>query len=579
LSSTLIEPPQRAASRSAQPASPGNKPVDSGMAVPLRSAVSVQNKVQSAESQATVPQTSPKTPPKTPPLLRPNPKQESLESVTARIRLASDVSQAPTSAHGAANAQRPAAAPSFKSNPQDIELARQRALLKLQAVVLAQTNFEAGCLAFCNDLAKQIKAHRVSVGTFRKGHCTVAVTNNGDARKLDQSVSKLMANAIDEALDQASLITAPEIEDSILINQAADAVQRLNLSPTIVVPLFANDRPEGGFVIEMAKQSQLNAVLVAFVQDAVALVGPVLSLMRRDELGFFERTRLNWARKSSNLMGDDSRWIRWSFFGLLASLLVLSFVPTSHTVNSPARIEGAVVRNISAPAQGFIKKVYVRPGDSVLQDQPLAELADRELQLERNKLLSESAMHDSSYMTAMARNDRAAMMQAQSKQGEARAQLELIDQQLTRGMLVSPMDGVVQEGDLSQQIGSPVERGQSLMTVAPKNRFRTIIELDERDIRWVKVGQLSTLSLSALPWNDVEIKVERINPMAVVRDGHNVFEIEASIARVDQQEVIAQLRPGLRGVAKVSVGEDSIMNIYARRTAEAVQRAWWRWAP
>jgi hypothetical protein len=569
LSSTLIEPPQRAASRSAPPPTEGLPPQNVGVAAPVR---------RDRASLGSVP-----------PVARSTPEGESLESVKARIRLASEVIQPAKSTHGAsahsasvhsaANAQRSASQPTPKPNQQDIELARQRALLKLQAAVLAQTSFEAGCLAFCNDLAKQIKAHRVSVGAFRKGHSKIVVTNNGDARKLDQSVSKLMASAIDEAIDQASLITAPEVEEGILINQAAEAVQRLNLSPTIVVPLFTNDRPEGGFIIEMAKQSQLNAIVVSFVQDAVALVGPVLSLMQRDELGFIERTKLNFGRKSSRMMGDDARWIRWSFFGVLASLLVLSFVPTSHTVNSPARIEGAVVRNISAPAQGFIKKVYVRPGDVVTQDQPLAELADRELQLERNKLLSETAMHDSSYMTAMARNDRAAMMQAMSKQGEARAQLELIDQQLTRGVLVAPMDGVVQEGDLTQQIGSPVERGQSLMTVAPKNRFRTIIELDERDIRWVKVGQLSSLSLSALPWNDLEVKVERINPMAVVREGHNVFEIEASITRADQQDVIAQLRPGLRGVAKVNVGEDSIMNTYARRMAEAVQRAWWRWAP
>jgi multidrug efflux pump subunit AcrA (membrane-fusion protein) len=563
LSSTLIEPPQRATSRSAQPPIAGPQVNDAGAAAPVRPETSVFKGV----------------PPGVAPLSKTNPQGESLESVKARIRLASEATQAPNSAHGAANAQRQSSQATSKPNAQDIELARQRALLKLQAVVLAQTSFEAGCLAFCNDLAKQIKAHRVSIGTFKKGHCKIVVTNNGDARKLDHSVAKVMANAIDEALDQASLITAPEVEDGILINQAAEAVQRLNLSPTIVVPLFTNDRPEGGFIVEMAKQSQLNSLVVGFVQDAVSLVGPVLSLMRRDELGFVDRMRMNLSRKSSRMMGDDARWIRWSFFGVLASLLVLSFVPTSHTVNSPARIEGAVVRNISAPAQGFIKKVYVRPGDVLKQGQPLAELADRELQLERNKLLSESAMHDSSYMTAMARNDRAAMMQAQSKQGEARAQLELIDQQLTRGVLVAPMDGVVQEGDLSQQIGSPVERGQSLMTVAPMNRFRTIIELDERDIRWVKVGQLSSLSLSALPWNDIEVKVERINPMAVVRDGHNVFEIEASISRADQQEVISQLRPGLRGVVKVNVGEESIMNTYARRTAEAVQRAWWRWAP
>jgi multidrug efflux pump subunit AcrA (membrane-fusion protein) len=575
LSSTLIEPLQRAASQKAPTlnSSPsGNQTTDSAA-----------NEI-GRPSQA-VPAKNAATATRVPPLQRNIPEAESLESVKARIRLASNAMQSPTSAQSAAqnaaNAQRAAAATHSapKPNLNDIELARQRALLKLQAVVLAQDTFEAGCLAFCNDLARQIKAHRVSVGTFRNGHSSIVVTNNGDARKLDQSVAKLLGSAVDEALDQASLITSPELEDGILINQAAEAVQRLHLSPTIVVPLLTSDRPEGGVIVELAKQTQLNALVVGFVQDAVALVGPVLSLMHRDELGLFERTRLKWRRKSQRLMGDDARWVRWSFFGVLASLLLLSFMPISHTINSPARIEGAVIRNVTAPAQGFIKKVFVRPGDAVTQDQPLAELADRELQLERNKLLSEAAMHDSSYMTAMARNDRAAMMQAQSKQGEARAQLELIDQQLTRGMLVAPMDGVVLDGDLTQQIGSPVERGQNLMMVAPKNRFRTIIELDERDIRWVKVGQISTLSLSALPWDDVEIKVERINPMAVVRDGHNVFEIEASIAKADQQDVISQLRPGLRGVAKVNVGEDSIMNTYARRTAEAVQRAWWRWAP
>jgi hypothetical protein len=64
-----------------------------------------------------------------------------------------------------------------------------------------------------------------------------------------------------------------------------------------------------------------------------------------------------------------------------------------------------------------------------------------------------------------------------------------------------------------------------------------------------------------------------------VRDGRNVFEIEARVEKADQPEVLSQLRPGLRGVAKVNVGSESIMNTYARRALEALQRAWWRWAP
>jgi multidrug resistance efflux pump len=512
------------------------------------------------------------TPGRLPPMVRGEQSKESLESVKERVRVASNETVKQTAGSTAPKA-------TLSPSAQDVEIARQRALLKMQAAITAQTSFESATLVFCNELARALKAHRVSMGVYAKGHSTVLVTNNGDAKKLDRSAAKSLALAMDEAIDQANVVTAPELEETLLINQAVMSVRKLHGGPVIAIPSIVQDRPEGAFLIELAKDSQLNALVIAFARDAVSLYAPILSLMQRDELGTLKRLKLSFRRKSKNVMKDESRWVRWSFIFVLASLLILSFVPVSHTVSSQARIEGALVRTISAPTQGFIKKVFVRPGDTVQLDQPLAELADRELQLERNKLLSEVATHDAGYMTAMARNDRAAMMQSQSKQSESKVQLELIDQQLSRGVLLAPIEGVVIEGDLTQQVGSPVERGQNLMTVSPKNRFRTIVELDERDIRFVKPGMTASLSLSALPWNDIEIKIDRINPMAVVRDGRNVFEIEARVEKADQPEVLSQLRPGLRGVAKVNVGSESIMNTYARRASEALQRAWWRWAP
>jgi multidrug resistance efflux pump len=512
------------------------------------------------------------TPGRVPPMVRGEQAQESLESVKERVRVASSetVQQAAGSTPGK-NAQLPSG--------QDLEIARQRALLKMQAAITAQTSFDSATLVFCNELARTLKAHRVSMGVYAKGHCTVLVTNNGDAKKLDRSAAKSLALAMDEAIDQADIVTAPELEETLLVNQAAMSVRKLHGGPVLAIPAIVQDRPEGAFLIELAKDNQLNALVIAFARDAVSLYAPILSLMQRDELSILKRLKLSFRRQSKSVMKDESRWLRWTLLLFMSGLLILTFVPVSHTVSSQARIEGALVRTVSAPTQGFIKKVFVRPGDAVQLDQPLAELADRELQLERNKLLSEVATHDAGYMTAMARNDRAAMMQSQSKQSESKVQLELIDQQLSRGVLLAPLAGVVIEGDLTQQIGSPVERGQNLMTVAPKNRFRTIVELDERDIRFVKPGMTASLSLSALPWNDIEIKIDRINPMAVVRDGRNVFEIEARVEKADQPEVLSQLRPGLRGVAKVNVGSESIMNTYARRALEALQRAWWRWAP
>ena len=467
----------------------------------------------------------------------------------------------------------------FTSPAPDPEAIRQRALVKLQAVVLSQTSFEAATLAFCNELAKLTNAHRVSLGYMKKGHCEIAVTNNGDARKLDKGAAKLMTAAMDEALDQAHSVSAPEIAGSILINHANEGLRRLHQGMVISVPFLYNDRPEAAMLVELNGEDHQLQTRLAFVEDAVALFVPVLSLLRRDELGTLARIRSGWRRKFKKAASDEARWLRWVLCCAFVVAGLLLFIPFSHTVNSPARIEGAQMRAITAPAQGFIKTVLVRPGDLVRAEQPLAELADRDLQLERNKLISEIAQHDSTYVTAMARNDRAAMMVAQSKQGETRAQLGLVEQQLARGFLVSPIDGVVLEGDLTQQIGSPVERGQSLMTIAPKDRFRTIIELDERDVTWVKIGQTATLSLSALPWDSIELRIERIHPMANIRDGRNVFEVEASVKSASATLTAQQLRAGLRGVAKISIGEEAILNTYGRRAVENLQRLWWRWQP
>ena len=60
-------------------------------------------------------------------------------------------------------------------------------------------------------------------------------------------------------------------------------------------------------------------------------------------------------------------------------------------------------------------------------------------------------------------------------------------------------------GDLSQSLGSPVERGEVLFEVAPLDDYRIIVEIDERDISMVSAGQLGTLTLAALPGESFEL--------------------------------------------------------------------------
>jgi RND family efflux transporter MFP subunit len=231
-----------------------------------------------------------------------------------------------------------------------------------------------------------------------------------------------------------------------------------------------------------------------------------------------------------------------------------------------------VQRVLAAPADGFVQQVHVRPGDSVRAGQPLLELADQDLLLERQRWQSQLAQHLDGLAAAQARADRAQLVQLQSKADEAQAQLDLVDERLQRARLVAPFDGIVVQGDLSQQLGAPVKLGAELMTLAPSDRFRVIVEVDERDVAHLRAGQTGSVALSALPWDTLPLRVARITPVATPREGRNVFEVEAELL-----EQPAGLRPGLQGTARITAGEAPTLWRWSRRLVESLRLAWWEW--
>ena len=184
------------------------------------------------------------------------------------------------------------------------------------------------------------------------------------------------------------------------------------------------------------------------------------------------------------------------------------------------------------------------------------------------------SQHEGAAAAALAKADRTAMAIAQSKADEARAQLDLIDHQLEQLKLLAPIDGVVIQGDLAQSIGAPVDRGQTLFTIAPVNRYRVIVELGERDVRAARIDQHGELSLSALPWDTMDLVIKRIAPMANVVEGRNVFELEALLTAP-----VRDIRPGLRGNAHLANGQRSLLAIWGGRLLDNVKRWSWRWTP
>jgi multidrug efflux pump subunit AcrA (membrane-fusion protein) len=306
------------------------------------------------------------------------------------------------------------------------------------------------------------------------------------------------------------------------------------------------------------------------LEHLACLAAPVLNLMRLNQRGWVERcgdtAREAWARHAKP-------GLRRVFVGAaLAAAAAFALWPIDWRVGGHARLEGAVQRVLVAPADGFLRQVHARPGQMVKAGQVLVELADQDLLLEQQRWQSALAQHDNAYAAANAHADRAQQVIHQSRAAEAQAQLDLVQLRLDRGRIDAPFDAVVVQGDLSQQLGAPLSQGAELMTLAPQGQFRVIVEIDERDIAAVAVGQAGTLALSALPWDTQPIRVTRITPMATALEGRNVFEVEAELKAPG-----AALRPGLQGSAHIVVGQRSGLASLSQRLVEGLRLALWEW--
>ena len=157
---------------------------------------------------------------------------------------------------------------------------------------------------------------------------------------------------------------------------------------------------------------------------------------------------------------------------------------------------------------------------------------------------------------------------------QAESQVSLAEEKLARAQIVAPFDGIVVSGDLSQMLGSPVEKGKVLFEIAPLNSYRLIVHVDERDIRYVAAGQSGTIALAGMPWTPLPLVLTKITPVAVAEEGRNSFRVEAQL-----KELAPQVRPGMEGVAKIETGQRSILWIWTRGVIEWLSLAAWKYLP
>ena len=257
------------------------------------------------------------------------------------------------------------------------------------------------------------------------------------------------------------------------------------------------------------------------------------------------------------------------FAGLLG-LMILG--EGDYRVTSDASLEGRIQRSVVAPIDGFISSSEVRAGDLVSKQQLLGAMEDKTLKLEQQKWSSQKMQYAREYRNALAEHDRSQSTILSAKIQQANAQLELVNAQLARTQITAPFDGVIVSGDLSQSLGSPVERGDVLFEVAPLDDYRLVLNIKENDIHHIKTGQQGKLRLTGLPGKPLPFIVDKITPVAEASDGSNSFRVEARLEETPQQ-----LLPGMEGIGKVDIGQRNLFWIWTHSLADWLRLWAWSW--
>ena len=485
---------------------------------------------------------------------------------------------------------------------QAVRLARLSLANDLVATALQERRPGAAALALANELAGRLGCERVSIGFERGGSIELQSISHTAQFDRKTALARALADAMDEVLDLDLPLVHPPLDGEAVADAAQAALAALGRSAGICsVPLVDGGRTVGVITLERGGAALPGDVAakdheppVAAVTGALGgtagqafdaadfetcktlglLLGPILQLERENARNLWQRGRDAGGAATRALFGPGHPGLKLIGLASLALLAVLALVDVPYRVSARTFIEGAVQRAAVAPFEGYIAAGYVRAGDTVKRGQVLAKLQDRDLRLEQTRWASEHELAQRKLRQAGASQDRAAMAMFSAQADQAQAQLSLVEEKLARATLLAPFDGVVVLGDLSQLLGTPVEQGKLLFEIAPLDSYRVMLNVDERDIGELRVGQSGDLALPSIPGQVMPFVVKHITPISVSQDGRNYFRVEAQI---DQPG--ARLRPGMEGVGKVQVGERRLLWVWTHAGIDWLRLAVWRWWP
>lgn len=287
-------------------------------------------------------------------------------------------------------------------------------------------------------------------------------------------------------------------------------------------------------------------------------------------------------------------FINRSVFGTAAKEVNVSNL--SQRVISPSILASGFLAHeeevmLSSEVIGKVSELYVEEGDTVREGQLLLQVDDTNfiagleqsqaaeritlIDIERQEVRIENLSRQfersqSLHLRKMIGDDefdsiknqldlaRIDLKSSLERLAQARAQLDQVNDNLSKTKIVSPIDGVITSLDIKvgeTAIASSTNiPGSSLMTIANPASIYTEVLVDEADVANIEIGQRTEIVAIAYPDQPMQGVVRYIANTAKIAPGRQGLSFTVKIEITDPGEVV--LRPGMSCRAEIFTRQD-----------------------
>ena len=447
-------------------------------------------------------------------------------------------------------------------------------VLKVTAMALSQSQSSEATMAVTSELASMLQCERVTIGFIENHDVQVHAISNSAHNETRHNVVKCIEAAMHEAIEQHETLLFPPEPNSYYLTQEHDSLVRQHTGGSIcTVPLIVNEEVTGAIMFERHGEAvDFDEKTKELCEQIASLLAPILHFRRLNDRPISKKFKESSTSFLSGIFGTHYLSLKFMTVIIVTAFVLMFFTQWEYKVSADAMLEGAIERVVTSPEDGFIKLASARPGDIVDAGVALATLDDRDLQLEKLKWLGKQKQISKEYREALALRDLSQIGILRAQLTQAEAQLDILDQKLSRTVITVPISGVIVSGDYTRALGSPVERGQVLYKVSPLDDYRVVLQVDESEVSYITVGMRGELTLSAAAEETFDMEVLKITPVSVAENGINYFQVEASLISPPQF-----LRPGMQGVGKISIGERQVLWIWTHKMVDWIRLKVWSW--